>query len=47
MKGQTVKKVSVKNQKVVEIDITKLAPGTYLIESVDFNGNIKFGKFVK
>ena len=47
VKGQTVKKVSVKNQSVVEIDITKLAAGTYLIEAVDFSGNIKYGKFVK
>ena len=47
VKGQIVKKVSVKNQSVVEIDITKLNSGTYLIEAIDFNGNIKFGKFVK
>lgn len=47
VKGQTVKKVSVKNQSVVEIDITKLAAGTYLIEAVDYNGNIKIGKFIK
>ena len=47
VKGQTVKKVSVKNQSVTEIDITKLHSGTYLIEAVDFNGDIKFGKFIK
>ena len=47
MKGQTVKKISVKGQTAVEIDITKLPSGTYLVESVDFNGNIKMGKFVK
>lgn len=47
VKGQTVKKVSVKGQTIVEIDITKFPSGTYLIESVDFNGNIKMGKFVK
>ena len=46
-KGQTVKKVSVKGQTVVEVDITKLSAGTYLIEAVDYNGNIKIGKFVK
>ena len=47
VKGQTVKKVSVKNQSTVEVDITKLAAGTYLIEAVDHNGNIKIGKFIK
>lgn len=47
MKGQTVKKVSVKGQNVVEVDITKLAVGTYLVEAVDFSGNVKMGKFVK
>ena len=47
MKGQTVKKISVKGQSMVEVDITKLPSGTYLIESVDFNGSIKMGKFVK
>ena len=47
MKGQTLKKVSVKCQTIVEIDITKFPSGTYLVESVDFNGNVKMGKFVK
>ena len=47
VKGQTVKKVSVKNQSTVEVDITKLAAGTYLIEAVDHNGNVKIGKFIK
>ncbi|MBR6438689.1 MAG: exo-alpha-sialidase [Bacteroidales bacterium] len=47
IKGQTVKKISVKDQTVVEIDITKLAVGTYLIEAVDFNGKTKVGKFIK
>ena len=47
MKGQTLKKFSVKGQTVVEIDIKKLSEGSYLIEAVDFNGNIKVGKFIK
>ena len=47
VKGQTVKKVSVKDQPVVEIDITKLSSGTYFIEAIDFNGNTRMGKFVK
>ena len=47
MKGQTLKKVSVKGQTVVEINIEKLSEGSYLIEAVDFNGNIKVGKFIK
>ena len=47
VKGQTVKKVSLKGQTSVEIDVTKLPSGTYLVEALDVNGNIKFGKFVK
>lgn len=47
VKGQTVKKISLKGQTIVEIDITKLPFGTYFVESVDFNGNTKIGKFVK
>lgn len=47
VKGQTVKKVNVKDRTIVEIDITKLPSGTYLIESLDFNGKQRFGKFVK
>lgn len=47
MKGRTLKKFSVKGQTVVEIDIEKLSEGSYLIEAVDFNGNIKVGKFIK
>ena len=47
MKGQTLKKVSIKGQTVVEINIEKLSEGSYLIEAVDFNGNIKVGKFIK
>ena len=47
MNGQTVKKISVKGKTVVEVDITKLASGSYLVEAVDFSGNVKIGKFVK
>ena len=47
MKGQTVRKISAKGQAVVEVDITKLASGSYLVEAVDFSGNVKVGKFVK
>ena len=47
LKGQTVKKISVKGQTVVEVDVTKFPSGTYLVESVDFSGNIKMGKFIK
>ena len=47
LKGQTVKKISVKGQTTVEVDVTKLPSGTYLVESVDFSGNSKIGKFVK
>ena len=47
LKGQTVKKISVKGQIVVEVDVTKLPSGTYLVESVDFTGKTKVGKFIK
>ena len=47
VKGQTVKKIAVKGQDVVEIDVTKLPLGTYLVEALDVNGNVKVGKFVK
>ena len=47
MNGQTVKKIAVKGQSVVELDVTKLAAGSYLVEAVDFSGNVKMGKFVK
>ena len=47
VKGQTVKKIAVKGQDAVEIDVTKLPSGTYLVEALDVNGNVKVGKFVK
>ena len=47
VKGQTVKKTTVKGQTSIEIDVTKLPSGTYLVEALDVNGNVKFGKFVK
>ena len=47
VKGQTMKKIAVKGQDAVEIDVSKLPSGTYLVEAVDVNGNIKIGKFVK
>ena len=46
-KGQTLKKVNVKGQSVVEMDVTRLAPGAYLVEGVDAGGKVKIGKFVK
>jgi hypothetical protein len=46
LKGQTVKKVSVKGQTEVEVDIAKLPSGTYMVEAIDFEGNTKNGKFV-
>ena len=45
--GQTVKKMSAKNQASVEVDITKLPAGAYIVEAYDYNGNVKTGKFVK
>ena len=47
VKGQTMKKIAVKGQDAVEIDVSKLPSGTYLVEALDVNGNIKVGKFVK
>lgn len=47
MKGQTVKKITVKSQTEMEIDITKLPSGTYLVEAVDNIGNVRIGRFVK
>lgn len=46
-KGQTVKKMSAKNQASVEVDITKLPAGAYIVEAYDYSGNVKTGKFVK
>lgn len=46
LKGQTVKKVSVKGQSEVEVDIAKLPSGTYMVEAIDYEGNTKIGKFV-
>lgn len=45
--GQTVKKMSAKNQASVEVDITKLPAGAYIVEAYDYSGNVKTGKFVK
>ena len=47
LNGQTLKKISVKGQTVVEVDVDKFPSGTYLVESVDFNGKVKTGKFIK
>ena len=47
VKGQMMKKTTVKGQTSIEIDVTKLPSGTYLVEALDVNGNVKFGKFVK
>ncbi len=47
VKGQTVKKISLKGQTSIEIDVTKLPSGTYLVKALDVNGNIRVGKFVK
>ena len=47
VKGQTVKKIAVKGQDAVEIDVTKLPSGTYLVEALDVNGKVKVGKFIK
>ena len=47
IKGQMMKKTTVKGQTSIEIDVTKLPSGTYLVEALDVNGNVKFGKFVK
>lgn len=45
--GQTVKKMSAKNQASVEVDITKLPAGAYIVEAYDYSGDVKTGKFVK
>ena len=47
VKGQKVKKISLKGQTSIEIDVTKLPSGTYLVKALDVNGNIRVGKFVK
>ena len=47
LNGQTLKKISVKGQTVVEVDVDKFPSGTYLVESVDFSGKVKTGKFIK
>jgi Neuraminidase (sialidase) len=47
VKGQTVKKISLKGHTSIEIDVTKLPSGTYLVKALDVNGNIRVGKFVK
>ena len=47
MNGQQIKMLDIEGDSMIDIDVSDLAPGMYLIEGMDDHGVRKMGKFIK